>query len=308
MMLSVVIPVYFGEKTNHELVKRLYGSLSALATNFEIILVDDGSPDDSWKTIEAICAENAYVKGVKLSRNFGQHYAITAGLNRAVGEWVIVMDCDLQDRPEEIPALYAKAMEGHDIVFAQRIDRQDSFLKRLSSQLFYRFFGYLTNTKQDPSIANFGIYHQRVIAAVLSMGDYVRYFPTMVQWVGFNSAKIEVEHANRQHGHSTYSWKSLLKLASLNIIAFSDKPLRLTVGFGFFMSLASFLLGAVYLYQYLNGQIEVLGFTSIIITITFLSGLIISTLGVVGIYLGKTFEQVKNRPNYIVDVVLNDDE
>jgi glycosyltransferase involved in cell wall biosynthesis len=308
MMLSVVIPVYFGEKTNHELVKRLSGSLSALATDFEIILVDDGSPDDSWKTIEAICAENAYVKGVKLSRNFGQHYAITAGLNRAVGEWVIVMDCDLQDRPEEIPALYAKAMEGHDIVFAQRIDRQDSFLKRLSSQLFYRFFGYLTNTKQDPSIANFGIYHQRVIAAVLSMGDYVRYFPTMVQWVGFNSAKIEVEHGNRQHGRSTYSWKSLLKLASLNIIAFSDKPLRLTVGFGFFMSLASFLLGAVYLYQYLNGQIEVLGFTSIIITITFLSGLIISTLGVVGIYLGKTFEQVKNRPNYIVDVVLNDDE
>ncbi|TNE53428.1 MAG: glycosyltransferase [Bacteroidetes bacterium] len=308
MKISVVSPVYYGEKLVPELVNRLHQSLSAIHPEYEIILVEDGSPDQSWKVIREICSKDPKAKGLKLSRNFGQHYAITAGLQAASGEWIVVMDCDLQDRPEEIPRLFEKCQEGFDIVYAQRKLRQDSFLKRLSSRIFYRVFGYLTDTKQDASIANFGIYHQQVIQAVLSMNDYIRYFPTMVQWVGFDSAKIDVEHSERMEGKSSYSWKSLIKLASKNIIAFSDKPLRLTVKFGFGMSVISFLIGVVYLYRYFTGQIQVMGFTSIIISTTFLSGLIILTLGIIGIYLGKTFEQSKQRPNFIVHQKLNLDE
>ena len=192
MELSIVIPVYLGESMVFKLIERLTKSLSAVSNKYEIILVEDGSPDDSWDEIQKICAKNSTVKGIKLSRNFGQHYAITAGLKITQGKWIVVMDCDLQDQPEEIIKLINKAKEGFDIVYAQRSKREDRFLKRTSSKLFYKIFGYLTNTVQDPSIANFGIYHQNVIQAVLSMNDYIRFFPTMVQWVGFKSTKIQM--------------------------------------------------------------------------------------------------------------------
>ena len=307
MVISVVSPIYQGENVVNELVQRLVDVLSNFCNDFEIILVEDGSSDNSWVVIQEVCKNNSKVKGIKLSKNFGQHNAIIAGLGSASGDWVVVMDCDLQDKPEEIPELFRKSQEGYDLVFAQRKQRQDPLLKKMSSKFFYKIFGYLTNTSQDSSIANFGIYNRKVINAVLEMKDRIKYFPIMVQWVGFNSAKVEVRHSLRFEGKSSYSWLSLLKLASLNIIAFSDKPLRLTAKFGFIMSLISFFLGLSYLLKYLNGDISVLGFTSIIITISFFSGLIIFTLGIIGIYLGKTFEQVKDRPNYIIQTKLNID-
>ena len=188
--ISIVSPVYRAEKMVHMLVERIVKSVSTITEDYEIILVNDASPDASWQMIEQKCAIDKRVKGVNLSRNFGQHYAITAGLNYAKGEWVVVMDCDLQDRPEEIPALYNKAQEGYDSVFAQRVQREDTWLKRLSSKAFYAVFGYLTDTKQDPSVANYGIYSHGVIQSILQMGDHFRYFPTMVQWVGFKKAYL----------------------------------------------------------------------------------------------------------------------
>lgn len=305
MKISIVSPVYLAENLIHQLVSRLHDTLTSICDDYEIILVEDGSPDNSWKVINTICKSDNKVKAIKLSRNFGQHYAITAGLNMATGDWIVVMDCDLQDIPEEIPKLVDKAIEGYDIVFAQRENRQDNFLKKISSKVFYIIFSYLTDTKQDSSIANFGIYHKNVISALLSMNDYIRYFPTMVQWVGFNSTKITVNHGRREEGESSYSWSSLIKLATRNIIAFSDKPLRLTIKIGFVMSVISFLIGLIYIIQFFMGKIEVIGFASIIISLTFFSGLIILTLGIVGIYLGKIFEQVKQRPTYIIDKKMN---
>ncbi len=305
MKVSVVSPVYRAQNLIDELVERLENSLSKIFEDYEIILVEDGSPDKSWEAIEKICANNQKVKGIKLSRNFGQHYAITAGLANANGDWVVVMDCDLQDQPEEIPKLYNKAKEGYDIVYAQRELRQDSVLKKVSSKLFYKTFGYLTDSKQDPSIANFGIYKDKVIQSILAMNDHVRFFPTMVQWVGFKSAKINVEHSSRAEGKSSYSWRKLINLAIDNIIAFSDKPLRLTIRLGLFIAVLSFIFGLVYIYKYLNGEIKVLGFASIIISIWFLSGLIIFILGIIGIYLGKAFDKVKERPTYIISRMLN---
>lgn len=219
---------------------------------------------------------------------------------------MVVMDCDLQDKPEEIPGLLAKALEGNDLVLARRSVRMDSWLKRISSRVFYSLFSYLTDSTQDPSIANFGIYHQRVIQAILSMGDQIRFFPTMSQWVGFKRATVDVEHAARPEGGSSYTWSKMLDLAFNNIIAFSDKPLRLTVRLGLFISAAAFIMGGYFLIKYLRGEILVLGYASLILSIWFFSGLAIFILGVLGLYLGKVFEKVKSRPVYIVDKVLNE--
>lgn len=306
MYLTIVSPVYRAENLVGELVARINRSVEPVTGEYEVILVEDGSPDGSWAAIERICAEHPRVKGIKLSRNFGQHYAITAGLAAATGSWVVVMDCDLQDQPEEIPRLLAKALEGNDLVLASRSVRMDGWRKRISSKLFYSLFSYLTDSTQDPSVANFGIYHQRVIHAILSMGDQIRFFPTMSQWVGFKRTKLDVEHAARPEGGSSYTWSKMMDLAFNNIIAFSDKPLRLTIRLGLCISVAAFIMAGYFLIKYLRGEIIVLGYASLILSIWFFSGLAIFILGVMGLYLGKVFEKVKSRPVYIVDKVLNE--
>lgn len=303
--ISVVSPVYRGEKMVGELVRRNVEALTAITEDYEIILVNDASPDNSWQAIEAECKKNPKVKGLNLSRNFGQHYAITAGLSYAQGEWVVVMDCDLQDRPEEIPNLYKKAQEGYDSVLAQRVQRTDGWFKRMGSKCFYKVFSYLTETKQDASVANFGIYNRKVIDAVLSMGDAMRYFPTQIQWVGFKRAYLPIQHDERAEGKSTYNFSRLFRLAFDTIISFSDKPMRLMVKMGVLVTLASFIVGIVFLVRYCLGEIEVLGFTSLIISLWLLGGIIISLIGVVGIYLGKLFEKAKDRPTFIVNQKLN---
>ena len=298
--ISIVSPVYHGEKMVDELVRRNVESVSTITDDYEIILVNDASPDNSWDEIVKQCAANPKVKGINLSRNFGQHYAITAGLHYAKGDWVVVMDCDLQDQPEEIPNLYKKAQEGFDSVFAQRIVRCDGWLKRMSSLAFYRSFSYLTETSQDASVASFGIYNRKVIESVLLLGDRIRYFPTQVQWVGFNKAYLPVNHSEREEGNSSYSIKKLFRLAFDTITSFSDKPLRVMARMGLVLTLLSLVIGVVYLIKYLKGEVAVVGYTSLIISVWFLGGLIIMLLGVVGSYLGKVFEQTKNRPTYIV--------
>ena len=303
--ISIVSPVYRAENIVSELVRQVKEHVATITNNYEIILVNDASPDDSWKIITNECAKDVRVKGIDLSRNFGQHYAITAGLNYANGEWVVVMDCDLQDRPDEIPNLYRKAMEGWDSVFAQRTVRNDTFIKRFFSKAFYTFFSYLTETKQDPSVANFGIYHRRVIDAMLTMRDQIRFFPTMVQWVGFRKYYLPVQHSERFEGKTTYNFKSLMRMAMNNMIAFSDKPLRLTVKVGFSIASLSLLVALVYLVLYLTGAIQVLGFTTLVLSIWFLAGIVISILGVVGLYIGKVFEKVKDRPSFIVSEACN---
>ena len=306
VLLSVVSPVYRADAVVAELVQRLVAALELISPSFEIILVDDRSPDDSWAIIQAQIVREPRVKGVRLSRNFGQHRAITAGLDRCQGEWIVVMDCDLQDRPEEILALFAQAQRGFDLVLAQRTTRQDTWGQKLFSQLFYRVLSYLTDTPQDPAVANFGIYHRRVIAAVLSMRESIRYFPTMVRWVGFRTGYLPVVHAARPAGRTSYLLRQRLQLGLDVLLAYSDKPLRLTVQAGLLLSGGAFLFVPITLLRYWLGQIDQPGYTSLIISIWFFAGLLLSVLGMVGLYIGKTFEQVKNRPLYIVDDGRND--
>ena len=298
--ISVVSPVYQAENLVKPLVERLVKTLGALTRNFEIILVEDGSSDHSWQAVAKECAARPEVVGLHLSRNFGQHYAISAGLNRARGRWVVVMDCDLQDQPEEIPRLLQRATEGYDIVLARRSVRQDGLLKKGSSRLFYFLLSYLTGVKLDATVANFGIYRRNVIAAINAMPESIRYFPTMVRWVGFRSTSIDVAHAARPEGASSYNWSRQINLACDIALAYSDKPLKLVVKMGVFISATGFAFAAFILVQALRGRISVLGYTSLIVSVWVLSGLIILISGVVGLYVGKIFEGVKRRPAYIV--------
>lgn len=302
---SIISPVYRAEQIVPELVRRIKASIELITADYEILLVEDSSPDNSWSAITAESRKDKRVKGIRLSRNFGQHYAISAGLDHATGEWVVVMDCDLQDRPEEIAALYQKAQAGFDVVLARRAERQDSFIKRSSSFLFYRTLSYLTGSSQDPSIANFGIYRKPVIAALQQMREPIRYFPTMVRWVGFRRTTLDVMHSERFSGSTTYNWSRLFRLALDIILANSDKPIRIVVKLGFIIAIISFLIGARVLYQYFLHQITVPGYTSLLVSLWFIGGIILFVLGLIGLYIGKIFEGVKNRPIYVVAEVTN---
>ena len=300
-MISIVSPVYRAEKILPILVSEINLVMERIGEDYEIILVDDRSPDNSWEVMKVLSNQNPKIKSIRLSRNFGQHSAIFAGLTRTKGDWVVVMDCDMQDQPKEIAKLYKKALEGYDIVLGQRENRKDKFLKKLSSKLFYKVFNYLSGANFDNNVANFGIYHQKTIKSILDMGDYVKFFSLFINWIGFESVSIPIEHGEREEGKSTYSVGRLFKQAFNVIISFSDKPLRLFINFGLSISVLSFIVGIYYLYLALTGKIAQPGFSSLILSIWFLSGIIISCIGIVGVYLGKTFDQAKGRPTFIID-------
>ncbi len=304
--LSVVSPVYQAEEVVDELINRLRGNLSQLTDQFEIILVDDGSKDLGWEKIAAQCKTDNRVKGIQLSRNFGQHSAITAGIEASSGEWVIVMDCDLQDRPEEIAALYQKAQDGYDIVLASRVERKDENQKKLFSRLFYFGLSFLTGVKHDSSVANFGIYHRRVVDSIMRMQESIRFFPAMVNWVGFKKASLPVEHNERFQGESSYNFRKKFKLAIDIVLAYSDKPLKLIIALGLVISFIAFLFASVMAYKALQGTIVVLGYASLIIAVSFFSGIIISVLGIIGLYIGKIFDGIKERPIYLIKERIND--
>ena len=185
MELSIISPIYRAENIVEHLVSEIEKEVSKLHITYEIILVDDRSPDNSWQKMSDLVKTNERLKIIRLSRNFGQHPAIMAGLSQAKGNWVVVMDCDLQDQPKEIIKLYQKAQEGFEVVLARRKKREDNFFKKLSSKIFSKVYGYFTDTKYDNEIANFGIYHQKVIKSILEIADYIKFFPLFVNFVGF---------------------------------------------------------------------------------------------------------------------------
>ncbi|MBI4189600.1 MAG: glycosyltransferase family 2 protein [Betaproteobacteria bacterium] len=298
--ISVVIPVYRAEACLEELYRRLKDALEPISRDFEIVLVEDCGGDRSWQIIMELAQRDARVKGIQFSRNFGQHYGITAGLDRCDGDWVVVMDCDLQDRPEEIPRLYGKAREGYDVVLARRGKRSDPPLKRFASWLFYRLFSWLTDIEYDGQSGNFCIVSRKVVGNFRAMRERLRFFGGLVKWMGFPTAYVDVQHAERFAGQSTYTFGKLWKLAAETIVAYSDKPLRLSIRFGFILALCAFLYGVYILLHALLYGSPVTGWSSLIVSIYFIGGIIIAILGIIGIYLGKTYDETKNRPLYII--------
>jgi polyisoprenyl-phosphate glycosyltransferase len=297
--ISVVIPVYGSAEILEELHRRVVAVCEKIAPTFELILVNDASPDRAWSVIQGLAVRDPRVRGLNLSRNFGQYPAITAGLSASRGEWVVVMDCDLQDQPEEIAPMYAKTREGYAVVVGSRQMRHDSTLRRFFSFGFYTTLGYLTGRKQDRTVANFGIYHRRVIDAVLSLQGHMRYFSVMVRWVGFRTAVVPVMHAARHGGKTGYSLKKLFGLATDIILAYSDKPLRVIIKFASIVTVLALLYMAYVIGRGLffapPNMLEVL-----LASLWLIFGLLAMILGIRALYLGKTFDEVKKRPIYIV--------
>ncbi len=298
--ISVVIPVYRAENCLHVLYIRLKASLELITQDFEIVLVEDCGGDRSWEIIQELAQVDPRVKGIQFSRNFGQHYAITAGLDYCDGDWVVVMDCDLQDRPEEIPRLYAKAQEGYDVVLARRGKRKDPLMKRVISYLFYKVFNYLSGLNYDAEVGNFRIISRRVVESFRLMREQLRFFGGMVDWMGFPATTINVNHEKRFEGKSTYSFYKLCRLAGDIIIAYSDKPLYISIQIGTAISITSFCIGLLILIRALVYGSSVLGWASLFVSIYLLGGFVISILGVLGIYISKIFHETKKRPIYLL--------
>lgn len=303
-IISFVSPVFMAQDLIRDLIHEIDKVMHLIDQPYEIILVDDRSPDLSWTKMIELSRTHDQIKNIRLSKNYGQHAAIFAGLSHTQGEWIVVLDCDLQDQPSEVKRLFDKAKEGFDVVLASRSRRKDSYLKKTTSKLFYKLFSYFTGTHFDSSVANFGIYNKKVIQSILKFNDNHKFFPLFVQQVGFNTTKISVDHAERFGGKSSYSIKKLIKLALLTILTFSNKPLRLVVQLGSVISLFSFLFGVYNIYLALTHQIEIDGYSSLMVSIWFLSGVIITMIGVLGIYIGKVFDQSKGRPIYIIDEII----
>lgn len=298
--ISIVTPVYGCCKSLNNLYERLNKTLSSITNNFEIIMVNDASPDNAWESIKELAKKDDRVKGINLSRNFGQHYAITAGLDYANGYWVVVMDCDLQDQPEEIIKLYNKAQEGYDIVFGKKTERKDSFLKKLSSKIFFKAYDYFTDSKIDSTVGNFSIISKKVLETLSEFKEQTKAYPLFVNWIGFRKCEVFIEHAQREEGRSSYNIKKLINLAIDNVVSQSNKPLKLSIKFGFIISFLSLLYGSWLIFRYFFFSIPVEGWTSVMVSIYFIGGLLFSNMGVLGLYIGKIFDETKARPVYII--------
>jgi len=300
--ISFVIPVYNEEKNIIELYKRL----KKVATNdfkefeYEIIFVDDGSIDQSGRLLEDLHNQDGSIKVVQFSRNFGHHIAITAGLDMAEGDFVVMMDGDLQDKPEEILRLYDKLQEGYDVVYAERMNKKFSIINRVSSLLFNSLIRRLID---EPIIINstiFRIMTKQVAENIKLLRERNRYVVGIIGWVGFNHTAQKVEHDKRYAGKSKYSISKRFSLALSAIFSFSNYPLKIIIKIGLSLVLVSFLIGTYIIYKRIFYDVSVLGWSSLIVAVLVIGGIQIMVLGVIGEYVGRNYVEMKNRPMYIV--------
>ena len=307
--LSIISPVYEAESIVDELVKRIKEVTNKITENFEIILVEDGSQDQSWEKIKENCKADKRLKGIKFSRNFGQHNAITAGLKESKGKYAIVMDCDLQDNPKYIPDMIKKAEDGFDIVYSIKKGRKHGIIKNFIALLFHKVHNWLIDNKSMSSselVGAFSLINRKVIDAFCECNEYHRTYINVINWTGFSSTTIFIKHDERYAGESSYNFSKSIKLALDSIVSYSNRLLILTTYIGFIFS----ILGFISILYIISLSIRIglqPGWASITVLIVFCTGLILISLGILGIYIGKIFEQAKHRPLYLVEEILNVD-
>lgn len=306
MRLSVAIPIHNEESVLPELLRRLRRVLDTLAGGpHEIVFVDDGSTDQTFEILEEAARKDTRIVVVSLSRNFGHQSAITAALDHAAGEAVVVMDGDLQDVPEVIPQFVQKYQQGYDVVYAQRVRRKEPWPLRLCYFVFYRMMATLSDIRLPLDSGDFGLMSRRVINQVRRMPEHHRYLRGMRSWVGFRQVGISVERAERHSGRSKYSLIRLIKLAADGIFAFSIVPIRAAALVGAFVMILSILYVAYAVYAKLFLQKSPQGFTALLVAVTFLSGIVLFFLGIIGEYVGRIYEETKGRPQYIVGRIIS---
>jgi dolichol-phosphate mannosyltransferase len=293
--------VHNEEQVLPELLQRLTAVLDALPGGpHEMVFVDDGSRDGSLPILEAASGHDARVVVVSLSRNFGHQAALSAALDQVTGDATLIMDGDLQDRPEEIPRLVAKLEEGFDVVYAQRVRRKEGTLLRTAYFLFYRLITSLSELRLPLDAGDFSIMSRRVVAEIRSAPEHNRYLRGLRTWVGFRQVGLEVERAERFAGKSKYSFGALVRLGFDGIFAFSTAPLRAAAVLGAIGMVLSGLFALYAIYARLVLHRSPQGFTAIIVVVTFLAGVNLFFLGIIGEYLGRVYEEAKARPLYVV--------
>lgn len=305
VLINVVAPIYNEQGLIKEFVNQVITALEKITDNFKIILVDDGSNDKSWDEISEVCLNNNKIVGIKLSKNFGHHYAITAGIHNSEGEWVVVMDSDLQDRPEVIPELFQKTQEGYDVVFVSRTHRSEKIWYSISQKIFYFLLSILSGIKFNSSEANFSIINKKVVDAYKQFPEQARFYGSTVTWLGFKRASIKAKHGARFSGKPSYTLRKRFKLASDIILSFSDRPLKFAVNFGLFISLISFLILIWIFLRVIFGGFTVVGWASLMASLFLIGGIVIFILGIIGVYISKVFGEVKRRPLFIIETKIN---
>ncbi len=301
MELSIVIPVYRSAASIPMLYKRLCDACNGEFAGFEVIFVEDCGGDDSWRLIQQLAQEDVRIRGLRLTRNFGQHYAITAGMSIARGNWVVTMDCDLQDDPAFIADLYRLALEQKvDMVLVRRVRRRDGWIHVQLSRMFYRCFAVLSGQVMDSAVGSYRIMSRRVVKSYLDLPERYRFFGGLIQWMGYATTTLDVPHQSRYAGRSSYSFLRRLSLACDALLSFSDRPLLVMVFVGGLTALLTPVFAAYIFVRRILGLIPELGFASLIISIYFLSGLILMSLGIVGLYVGRVYHEVKRRPLFLI--------
>jgi dolichol-phosphate mannosyltransferase len=299
--VSVAIAFYNEQEVFPELLRRLGAVLDALPGGpHEMVFVDDGSTDSTFDLVKAAAAADPRIVGLSLSRNFGHQAALSAALDATSGDVAIVMDGDLQDRPEEIPRFVDEHKRGFDVVYAQRVRRRESWILRASYFVFYRLIAALADVRLPLDAGDFALLSRRVVDEVTAIPERHRYLRGLRTWVGFQQTGIPVERAPRAAGSPGYTTAKLFRLASDGIFGFSTAPLRAAALVGLIATLAAMAYAIYAVYVRLVLGESPAGFTALIIAITFFSGLQLLFLGVIGEYLGRVFEEAKGRPQYIV--------
>lgn len=291
--LSVIIPIYNEEMNLVPMNNRIIAALLPLQLHYEIVYVNDGSKDNSLPIIMGLSEENASVKYIDFSRNFGHQIAISAGLEHAVGERIVIMDGDGQDPPELIPALLTKSKEGFEVVYAKRKKRKgESFIKKLTAKLFYRFLANITQIEIPLDTGDFRLIHRKVQKVLLNMPEQHKYLRGQIAWIGFNSTFVEYDREERMGGNTKFTYSKMMRFATDGISGFSNWPLKVATMLGFAVSGIAFILIIYSLYQKFFGYTEV-GWTSLHISVLFLGGVQLLGIGILGEYLGRVSENVK---------------
>ncbi|ADY24642.1 glycosyltransferase family 2 protein [Bacillus paranthracis] len=308
-LISVVVPMYFEEEVAQECYNRLKSVMLQNNINYEFVFVNDGSTDRTMEILSEIAANDYRTKIVNFARNFGHQVAVTAGIAAAKGDAIVIIDADLQDPPEVIPELIAKWEEGYEVVYAKRKQRKgETWFKLLTAKYFYKFLNYMSDIDIPKDTGDFRIIDRKIADVFNQMTERNRFIRGMMSWVGFRQTYVEYERDERFAGETKYPLKKMIKFASDGIIAFSTKPLRIVMSLGLLSVLISIIVLLYTITVKVFGHGTQTGWASIMVAITFFSGIQLLGLGIVGQYIARIYDESKNRPIYIVKETINIDE
>jgi len=301
MDISVIIPVYNEEKNIQNLYDRLTQVMENLKVTYELIFINDGSKDASIGLIKVLAKKNKEVKYIDFSRNFGHQIAVTAGLDKTIGDAVVIIDADLQDPPELINEMYEKRKQGFEVIYAKRKNRKgESFLKLWTAKIFYRLLSKMTSISIPVDTGDFRMIDKKIVEVLREMPEKNKYLRGQISWVGFNQTFVEYNRDVRQAGTTGYTYRKMLHFALDGITSFSDVPLKVVTYFGFFVSIIAFLVSIYALIVKLVWNDSVAGWSSLMIAILFIGGIQMIAVGIIGEYLSRMNQNIRNRPLYII--------